>query len=262
MSFLSFLTTAGVEEVKASTKRPGGGKAKQWNPAATVLAIRLWKDGSVFPSQALADKFDLEYRTATVEKVPLPLKDGQTEEERKFKNNYYWVSGPGNGFDVIDSRLWPGYKAEGHMLFIAPVQKDQKRVDLFGGVLYDDNGTPKNSVMDQGSPSYGKEVLLTAVKELYGIELGAEREYVDLVVFSDFGGIDITEKFSAPLALFPKRIVKGDDKGGTDVIRREKAQVFGFVPAEILNPGAVVEDTTTEYSAEEVAEAASDIFKA
>src|SRR6187551_1206779 len=169
MSALQFLKNAKLEEVSVKP-RAAGGRSKQWNPNPTSLAIRLWKDGSVFPSQALVDQFDLEYKIATITKVALPLKEGQTEEDQKFKNEYYYVSGPGNGFDVIDSRRWPSYKADGDTLFISPVQKDQAKVDLFSSVGYnEEDGTPKNSVMEQGANSFGKSTLLDAVKEIYGI---------------------------------------------------------------------------------------------
>ena len=51
MSFLSFLNGVTLDEVTKPT-RTGGGVKKQWNPAPTFMGIRIWKDGSVFPSQA------------------------------------------------------------------------------------------------------------------------------------------------------------------------------------------------------------------
>jgi len=262
MSFLSFLGSAQVEEVKAPTKR-GGGRSKQWCPNPTLLAIRLWRDGSVFPSQAAIDKFDLQYRNCTITKIPIPLKEGQTEEDQKYKNEYYFVSGPGNGFDVIDSRVWAGYKAAGHMLFVSPVKKDQPKVDLFARVDYEEDGTPKVKVEDQGSATFGKDVLLQAVAELYGITLTEEagKDYVDLIIFSEHEGINITEKLSAPFTLVPKRVNRGADKGKPDYERREGAQIYGLVPAQILGinvtnesePGdsPAAEDTTSPGTEEE-----------
>lgn len=233
MSALSFLKTAKVEEV-AAPKRTGGGRAKQWNPNPLLKAIRLWKDGSVFPSQALVDEFDLDYKDAAITKLEIPLKEGQTEQ--KYKNEYYYISGPGNGFDVIDSRAWPSYNAEGHMLFISPVQRDEPKVSLFSSVGYDaETGKPKNTVMDQGSSTYGKDTLLDAVKDIYGIELSDDKEYVDLIVFAEHEGINITETFSKPLTFLPKTVVSGKEKGQPDLARRENAKIYGFVPAEILN---------------------------
>ena len=246
MSFLSFLGSAQVEQISGPSRK-GGGRAKQWTPNPTLLAIRLWRDGSVFPSKAAIDKFDLEYRNCSITKVPLPLKEGQTESDQKYKNEYTFSAGPGNGFDVIDSRVWANYKADGHMLFISPVSKDEPKVDLFARVDYEDDGTPKNKVEEQGSATFGKDVLLAAVEELYGIKLTEElgKDYVDLVIFDEFDGINITEKFSTPVMLAPKRVVRGADKGKPDYIRRENALVYGLVPAQILGIGVeAAEDQT------------------
>lgn len=238
-SALSFLKTAKVEEATVAPRKPGGGRTKQWNPSPILHAIRLWKDGSVFPSRALVDAYDLEYKEAAITKIEIPLKEGQTEQ--KYKNEYFYISGPGNGFDVIDSRAWASYNAEGHMLFISPVQRDEPKVSLFSSVGYDaETGKPKNSVMDQGSSTYGKDTLLDAVKEIYGIELNDEKEYVDLIVFTKYGDVNITEAFSKPLTFLPKTVVSGKDKGQPDLQRRENAKIYGFVPLEILN--AQVED--------------------
>lgn len=232
MSGLSFLKNAKVEET--TVRKSGGGVRKDWNPNPLTLAIRVWRDGSVFPSQALVDKFSLEYRTATINKVEIPLKEGETEQ--KFKNEYYYVAGPGYGFDVIDSRSWPGYKGEGHMLFISPVAKDQPKVSLFASVGYEDDGTPKSSVMDQGTITFGKAYLLPMLQAVYGIELTEEKQFVDMVVFDEYDGVNIVEQFSRPITFLPKIVVSGADKGKPDLQRREGAKIYGFAPKELIFP--------------------------
>lgn len=259
MSLLSFLNTAKVEEVARPHRGGGGGQRKPWNPAATILAIRVWQDGSVFPSQALVDRFNLEYPKVSITKgaeVPyteeqinahliaqqeLP-EDQRKELKPKFKPSLIEPVGgvPGNGFDVIDSRFWNGYKAGGNMLFIAAVAKDEPKVDLFGATKYEDDGTPISKVMEQGSKTFGEDTLLPAIKELYGIELSNDKEYVDLLVLDELKVgdtvIDFNKQFSTPIMLAPKRVNRGAEKGKPDYVRREGATVFGFIPEEVVFP--------------------------
>lgn len=282
MSVLSFLNTAKVEVV---TKRTGGGGSKKpWNPEpSTVLAIRVWKDGSVFPSQALVDKFNLEYRPAKItkgeevpyseaklqehkDKVAAALASGNdvpTDLPKKFKPSTFEFEGgiAGNGFDVIDSRKWNAWKAEGNMLFIAAVSKDEPKVDLFGSTKYDEPkegteySTPVSSVLDQGSKTYGADTLVEVIKEVYGIELNDNREYIDMFVFSELNGFNISKEFSKPITVVPKVVNRGKDKGQADYERRENITIYGFAPEEVINAAqaeTAVEDTkaTTEVAEE------------
>lgn len=269
MGLFDFLQGANVEEVVPSKR--GGGRSKQWQPNPGIIAIRLFRDGSVFPSAAAIEKFDLEYKDATITKEKLPLKDGQTEANQKYKNVYKYPDGSGNGFDVIDSRSWEQFKtsAEGGMLFIVPTAKTQGKVDLFGTCNYDDStGKPKVSVAEQGAATFGKDVLLKAVSELYGtvwavdakpaveaaegkpakpaVEAVEGVDYVDLAIFETLGSLNITEKYSKPILFIPKRIVRGEDAGKSDYVRRENAKVYGFAPAAMVltdyQPDAPKED--------------------
>jgi hypothetical protein len=255
MSFLSFLSEAQVEDVKVR-KGGGGGARKPWNPDEESLAIRVWKDGSVYPSKALVARFDLEYPDVTITKGELwPYSEeykkeyeakqaALPEDQRKpladrYKPSLYEpISGkPGNGFDVIDSRHWGSYKGAGNMLFIAPVGKDQTKVDLFGGTKYTEDGKPMSSVMDQGSKTYGEE-MLDSLKAVYGIELTDEKPYVDLLIIDEIedGGtiININERFSKPVALFPKTVKRGKEAGKPDTERRENAVVYALLPADMM----------------------------
>ena len=67
MSILDFLNDVKIEAVPESRKSSAIVK-KQRGPEASALAIRVWKDGSVYPSKALVDKFDLQYKPATITK--------------------------------------------------------------------------------------------------------------------------------------------------------------------------------------------------
>ncbi len=250
-SLLSFLSSASVEEVKPGTRTGGGGPRKQWQPNPGIVAIRLWRDGGVFPSAAAIEKFDLEYKDVTITKEALPLKEGETEV--KHKNVYAFPNGTGNGFDVIDSRLWTQFKSggDGGMLFIIPTPKDKAKVDLFGTANYDDDGKPKSTVADQGAKTFGKDVLVPAVEALYGIVFAVDAqeaaegkpaveavegvEYVDLAIVESIGDFNITTALSKPIMHLPKRVIRGKDAGAPTYVKRENSQVYGFAPAsEVL----------------------------
>lgn len=265
MSLLNFLKTSTVEEAKPG---PGGsGGRKQWNPAPTIVAIRVWKDGSVFPSKAAVEKFNLEYPKAKITREPIKLKEGETEQ--KYRNVYEYPEGVGNGFDVIDSRLWNQFKGEGAMLFIAPVSKDAGKVDLFQGTNYEADGTPKTSVMDQGTVTFGEQVLIQAIEEVYGIRFNRNArkdeegdivqlavtdgvDYVDLAIFESVeeGGesFNVTEHYSKPITFSPKRITRGADKGKADYARRENVKIYGLAPAAQVLPGYQTEAASKPVS--------------
>lgn len=247
MSLLGFLQSAKVEEVQPQQKQQR--VSKQRNPAEALLAIRVFANGSIFPSQALVDKFDLEYRDAAIRKETLPLKDGETIA--RTKNVYDFPNGVGNGFDLIDTRSWTiQWNASGHMLLLAATPKDAGKVDLFSSVAYDDKtGKPKVSVMEQGVQTFGKDVLVPAIEEVYGItfakgEIKDEKgtvvrpavdgvDYVDMLVAEEVEGVNITARFSKDITFVPKKVTRGEHKGKSDYERREGVKLYGFVPASV-----------------------------
>ena len=220
MSHLSFLKNITLEQVP-STKSAGGVK-KQWNPDPLFMGIRLWKDGAVYPSTALVDAMGLEYKKATISFEPVP----EGAENVKPKRLYEFPDGRGNGLDVIDSREWLQYKGEQHFLAIAVVPKDQPKVSLFGSTKYDDQGNFVNSVMDQGSDIFGKAELLSAVKEIYGVEPN-EQGYIDLFIDME---VNLKGLSSNGIFLFPKKIARGTDKGQPEYVRRENVDIYGMAP--------------------------------
>lgn len=242
MSLLGFLKSSTVEEAKAPA-HTGGGIKKQWNPAPALVAVRIWKDGSVFPSTSARDKFDLEYRKAEISKTALPLKEGETEQ--RFKNDYKFPDGTGNGFDFIDSRLWNEVKGDGAMLLVAVTGKKEGKVDLFNTVAYDETGNPKETVMSQGSATFGKDVMLPAIEEVYGIKFNGKEpveggvDFVDLMICESIPAgegetFDITGKFSKKIAYLPKKKTRGADKGAPDYERRDDVKIYGLIPAAMV----------------------------
>lgn len=278
MSLLSFLKTATAEKV--TTTHRGGGVKKPWNPPADVLAVRVWRDGSVFPSQALVDRFQLEYHKVNITKgaeIPyteeqknehliamqaLP-EDKRTELKPKFKPSLIESKDGvfGNGFDVIDSRLWGAYKAAGHMLFVCPVPKDLPKVDLFGATKFDGEGNPVQGVMDQGSKTYGEDTLLASIKDLYGIELNDNRQYVDMLVVEELPVgdevVNFNKQFASPVFLTPKVVNRGKDKGKPDYERRENTKIYGFLPSDIV--GETVTDTIEDVPVKADGNATSEV---
>lgn len=248
MSLLKFLQTAKVEEVNISSK--ASSLRKQYNPNPALVAIRVFADGSVYPSTAAVEKFDLEYKDAVISVETLPLKDGETVP--KTKNAYTYPNGQGNGIDLLDSRVWGQVKMDGAMLFIAVTPKSEPKIDMFGFANYDEvTGKAKVSVMSQGALTFGQKVLVPAIEQVYGITFGVpERvkegivlqpaiegvEYVDMVIFEELDGFNITEQFSKPILLAPKRVIRGVDQGKPDYVRREGVKVYGFSPLSLVNP--------------------------
>jgi hypothetical protein len=159
--------------------------------------LRLFKDGSVYPSKELVAEFELEYTN----------KDTVT----------------GNGFDVIDTRTWAGWKADTHVLLIAPISKSKSKVDLFDQTKYNEDGTPISTVVDQGSNTFGKK-LLTMISEIYGDVDFTDKSYVDLVIGRGYN-------FATEEGIYyiPKAVVKGDKKGAIKVVRREYTSLYPLV---------------------------------
>lgn len=260
MSFLGFLKTAQVEEVVPKTGTSGaGGPRKQRNPNPTFLGIRLWADGSAYPSQVAVDKFNLEYGSGVYKTIPAVAAVGKEGEEgyvaaksavRKFEADETAI---GNGFDVIDSQSWNQFKGEGRLLFLGVVPKNLPKVDLFGTTRYDAEGKPLTTVMEQGSATYGKDVLVPLVEEVYGIKFqrnakdGVEAqegvEFVDLEVISEAEGVNINEQFGRPIIFAPKRLIRGKDAGKEDYVRRENMPLYALVPSELLQEQQPVPET-------------------
>lgn len=237
--FLSFLDDVLVENVEP--KAPRAGAKKQRNPAEDFVGIRLWSDGSVYPSKALVDRFNLEYPAATVSTVK--GKDGAD-------NKVYTVVGnQGNGIDIIDVREWSQATAKNkNFIAVSFSPKDAPKVDLFGMTRFDEEGKPVTSVLEQGTVTFGKKELLPLVKELYDVEPD-EDGYVDLqVATEEVGGKNL--KSSNGLEYLPKKVARGVDKGKADYAKRENVDIFMLYPivADASDTAVAESNTTTQES--------------
>ena len=222
---LDFLNTVTILDVAEKSTGRTGGPRKQRNPEG--LTIRVFRDGSVFPSVELIKKFSLEYTTKG------------TEAGTK-------------GFDVIDTQLYPnGIQLDKRILFISPASKTSPKVDLFGSTTYDEAGVPKASVLDQGSKTFGMDDLIPFIEDIYDItfykpEVVAKEnvtaqpevhgvEYVDMMFVTN----PITsEPWVLPngkqVTYIPKKVSRGADKGTVTTIRRENPEFYAFLPAAMV----------------------------
>lgn len=262
---LAFLQNIQVVAEEAKPRKAGGGSRKEWNPTSG-LVIRVWKDGSIFPSQELVDKFDLGYRKQLPEDELAALKESNRKPDM------------GNGFDVADSQDFPTFKTPQRLLIISPVAKTEGKVDLFGSVAYrkvdeEDGkaGEPLISVMDQGTTTFGKDFLIPAIEEIYGITFfkpaiparpaveakpaegdqpevkGKDAtpevpevpgvEYVDLVLIGQDGTEESepwTLEKGKEVAFLPKRVSRGEKRGDMTVVRRENPRMYVLYPKQLL----------------------------
>lgn len=223
MSFLSMLGNfkAAPNETKTRT---GGGKRKEWNP--TTADLRIFKDGSVFPSEALVADFNLEYQA--------------TGSDIK-----------GLGFDVIDSRQFPNTREfTPAFIMIAPVDKKAGKVDLFNACTYGKDGKPLVSVMDQGSNSFGK-TLLIMLKEVYGIELDGKTpgsDFIDLNIEAVASVREQLAKATGGIYNVPKTVSRGEGKGLGTYVRRENLDIYVLVPAEYSTTASTIADTESKVA--------------
>jgi hypothetical protein len=259
MSKLAFLTAISVIAQDEPKKKSGGGGArKEWNPASG-LTVRVWKDGSVFPSQDLVNFFDLAY------------KNQPTEDEIAAAKEAGTVIPMGFGFDVADSQEFSGIQVPQRLLIISPVARTEGKVDLFGSVTYNKiDNTPLCTVMNQGAATFGESFLVPKIEEIYGIKFGKPAveaqeavpeekdadgkvtikakpaveaqegvegpEYVDMVLLGQEGegAAPWTLPIGKTIAFFPKRFTKGEKRGEMTIARRENPLMYIFYPKSLI----------------------------
>lgn len=224
---LSFLQGLALIEVEG--KKPKVSAAKNLNPEPTSYRIRIHKDGSIYPSQQLTTSLSLEYRKAVVE-----VTTKQNAKGENIKSIKAIPQEGGMALDIIDSSKWSQYpEGNPHILLVGVTPRRTgtqatPKVEVFAAVNYNEDGTPKNSVMDQGSTTYGKETLLPLLKEVYGIEPN-EEGFIDLDIAMDY---KVQTKNN--IYLLPKKVLSGTDAGKDDYEKRENICVYPLVPSEVV----------------------------
>lgn len=164
-------------------------KPKQDNP--TGLTLRIFANGKVYPSKELVDKFNLEYLHKENENVS-------------------------NAIDVIDSTEWSPLATAPRMILFGITPKTNKKVDIFGTSRYNEDGTPKSSVINQGTAS---ESLLNLVRSIG--YLTEEQTYCDLEIV-----LEHPIKTEDGIAYIPKVVERGGRVGEKTYERRENMTMY------------------------------------
>lgn len=204
LSFLGNVTVAAAPVIKA--KGIPANRKKERQPLGDN-EIRLFTDGSVYPSQNLITLLNLEY--------------GKRDENNEPT---------GYGFDVIDSRdmtnQLTGLGPNDAFVGLALVARKEGKLDLFARTTYETNGDPASTVATQGSSTYGKEELIPLLQQVYGPEFQFnELGYCDLEISTE-------HKFTSPDDRFfvYKRISRGPSKGKKDYAVRVGVSIQPLVP--------------------------------
>lgn len=203
---LDFLknVTVSVAPTKPVAARTGIKKQRQ---PESGLTIRLFKDGSVYPSQELVDKYTLEY----------------TPRDENSKPT-------GNALDVVDSRdMAKQVETEVPFVGIVVTPRASGRTDIFSACKYAEDGSPTTTVGEQGAATYGKAELIPLLEAVYGEEFAFnEQGFVDLTVVEDM-------PITAPDGRFFvfKTISRGVDAGKKDYAIRDNATILPLIPAEV-----------------------------
>lgn len=240
LSFLKGITLKSNEEVK-----PAFITTKAARPSidrSPVNAdLRVFKDGSIYPSKALVEKFNLEY----------------------VGKDHVYAEGEAqaNGFDIVSSKTFPNTShLEASFLLIGVVAKSLPKVDVFGSTTYVSDkdvekdstlvlNAAKSSVLDQGANTFGKEVLIPMLKEVYGFEFGENDKFVDLMIVSDQPLVTSDGNY-----FIPKRITRGEKKGQLDIVVRQNIDLFPLVLASALaeENGSEVTEAVSQDEAPEI----------
>ncbi len=241
LSFLSNITLASNEEVKPAfvTSRATRSTVDR-NPDGNQ--IRLFKNGAIYPSKELVETYGLEYQP-------------KESETASF------------GFDIMSSKSFPN---TAHLpqifLILAVVAKNLPKVDVFGSTKYysaEDvtklaaegteviEGQPKSSVLDQGNTTFGKDVLIPMLKEVYGFEFSEDQKFVDLTIV-----VDQPLKTNDGNYFIPKPISRGEKKGEMEVVVRKDIDMFPLVLSAALSEEVQEVEETQELAVEEAVEEA------
>ena len=222
MNTFAFLGNLNVAPNAAPKK--AAPKKKERNPV--LAALRVFKNGSVYPSAALVQQFGLEY----------------TED------------GGGNGFDVIDSRKLQNTAGNPQaFLMIAPVSREKAKIDLFSKAGKTAEGEIV-SVMDQGAKTFGVR-LLEMVKEVYGIEPTETQDFIDLTIVKSEELQTLLQTATNGIYFVPKVVAAGPRKGEPDYERRENLDIYVLAPVTPATTAADIAQPETQDASDDEQEA-------
>lgn len=181
-----FLKNVSVASNKKESKRGERVYSSQELNPTNGADLRVFKDGRVYPSEALVKQDNLEYGSEN-----------------------------GQAYDVFASKQWAWFPSDVQaVVFIAAVPKTAPKADLFK------EAQDNTSVLDQGSKTFGKNELIQMLADAYTEgsvdKLFGESKYVDLVIVRD-----VTVETPDGIYLIPKKVSRGEDKGKPTFQRRE-----------------------------------------
>lgn len=227
---LEFLNNIGATEIAAKATKSV--EKKQRNPEASFMGIRVWKDGSIYPSAALVTKYNLDFVKATVTQEDV-VKNGVIQNDdagQPLKRKVLTYPGDtSNGIDIMNSADWTqkqNWGANPDLILAAISPKRAGKVDLFATCTTEEDGTPKLSVLEQGAATFGKESLLPLIATVYNT-IPNEEGFIDLQLMETY---PLHQVVPNNIFMFPKRIVRGEGKGKLEYVRRESVSLFPFVP--------------------------------
>lgn len=254
-----FLMSATILDVADSKKTPVSTKK---NRTPDGLTIRVFRDGSVWPSKELVSQFQLEYPNAVVTNEAIPLPEGSHPSAEPEYRTVMVVTEPGNGFDVFKSIDAAQFSAFGKMLIISPVNRKAGKVDLFASTGYNkETGEALSSVLDQGAKTFGADVLLPMIKEMYGLELTKEGE-IDFIDLTFVANPATGQPWGLPegktVTTVPKLVSRGADKGLLTMVRRENPSFYVLYPTSLIEAQSATkaqtaDDQQVEQTVEEAA---------
>ena len=214
---------------------------KDRNPDATFMGIRLWANGSIYPSQALVTALSLEYTKAKPVVTQKMEKDGVTpakdlEQKPIMIKTFDTSDSMACGLDVIDTKAWGDQYPQDkpRIICVGVTPKKEAKVDLFKQVGFTEDGTPLNSVLEQGADTFGKKELIPLLKEVYGVEV-PEKGYIDLSVVMNY---NLAKLSQSGRFFLPKKIARGDKAGQADYVIRENINIYPLVPVPADAPAA------------------------
>lgn len=227
---LAFLKDITIQEVANTTPRT----AKRESNPPSGLTIRVWSDGSVYPSAELVSRFSLEYPKAKVSVFEAKNDDGTAKlddsgapvTKRTIEVDH---SVPSFGFDVFTLNKWTQVaNVPEDVIVVGVTPRSESRIDLFDRCKFQDNGQPVSSVMDQGANTFGKNFLLPMLLEVYKMSPADHvNGYIDLEVETS---INLADRVPNGIFMLPKVVTKGENKGKADYVRREGISIFPLVP--------------------------------
>jgi len=185
---------------------------KSSNPEG--LTLRIFANGDVYPSKELVERFKLEYNS-------------EDSTQQSF------------GLDIVDSLEWTPTASMPRMILIGIVNKQEPKVDLFGTCRYNEDKTPKSSVITQGPRS---EELLDLVRSLG--YLTDEQKYCDLEFVVEH---PVTTQDG--ILYIPKTVARGANKGEKTYIRRENVSLYPVNTVENLK---TIREAKPQTEAEQV----------